>query len=89
MAWQHAAACRDEDSDLFFPIGTGPATTKQIKQAKAVCSGCPVRAKCLQDALDKPHKYGIWGGTDEEQRKSMRRRQQRRDSARNRRSQVR
>ena len=42
MDWRHRALCRDEDPELFFPIGTtGPALV-QIEQAKAVCQRCPV-----------------------------------------------
>ena len=42
MDWRHKAACRDEDPELFFPIGnTGPALM-QIEEAKLVCHRCPV-----------------------------------------------
>ena len=42
MDWRHRAACRDEDPELFFPIGnTGPALL-QIEEAKAVCRRCEV-----------------------------------------------
>ena len=42
MDWRHTAACRDEDPELFFPIGnTGPALL-QIEEAKAVCRRCDV-----------------------------------------------
>ena len=42
MSWRDFAACRNEEPDLFFPIGTsGPALT-QLARAKSVCRGCPV-----------------------------------------------
>jgi hypothetical protein len=35
------------------------------QKAKAICKGCPVRAACLQMALDADIQYGIWGGLTE------------------------
>ncbi|GGS60203.1 MULTISPECIES: WhiB family transcriptional regulator [Streptomyces] len=72
--WRDHAACRHEDPDLFFPIGTtGPAQV-QSEQAKAVCRGCPVREQCLEWALDTNQSIGIWGGTTELERRALRRR---------------
>ena len=51
MDWRHRALCRDEDPELFFPIGTtGPALV-QMEQAKTVCRRCPVVESCLDWAL--------------------------------------
>ncbi|CAM5651345.1 Transcriptional regulator WhiB [Streptomyces tendae] len=48
MDWRHRAVFREEDPELFFPIGnTGPALL-QIEEAKAVCRRCPVMEQCLQ-----------------------------------------
>ena len=52
MDWRHRALCRDEDPELFFPIGTtGPALV-QIEQAKAVCRRCYVHPAVLEHYLD-------------------------------------
>ncbi|EYT79410.1 MULTISPECIES: WhiB family transcriptional regulator [unclassified Streptomyces] len=72
--WREHAACRHEDPDLFFPIGTtGPALV-QTEQAKAVCGRCPVREECLRWALDTDQTIGVWGGTGEDERRALRRR---------------
>ncbi|WP_030741425.1 WhiB family transcriptional regulator [Streptomyces sp. NRRL S-31] len=72
--WRDHAACRQEDPDLFFPIGTtGPAQV-QTEQAKAVCGRCPVREQCLDWALDTDQSIGVWGGTTELERRALRRR---------------
>ena len=79
MDWRDRAACRDEDPELFFPIGnTGPALV-QIDEAKAVCRRCEVQAPCLAFALETGQDAGVWGGLSEDERRTLKRR-----SARNR-----
>jgi len=70
--WRHRAACRDEDPELFFPIGTSGPALEQVEQAKAVCRRCPVAAECLTWALGRPEEYGIWGGLTEGERRALR-----------------
>lgn len=73
MDWRHNAVCREEDPELFFPIGnTGPALL-QIEEAKAVCRRCPVMDQCLQWALDAGQDEGVWGGLSQDERRAMRR----------------
>jgi WhiB family redox-sensing transcriptional regulator len=77
MDWRHRALCRDEDPELFFPIGTtGPAIV-QIEQAKAVCQRCPVVQSCLDWALRSGQDSGVWGGLSEDERRALKRRQAR------------
>ncbi|MEU7428400.1 WhiB family transcriptional regulator [Streptomyces sp. NPDC040750] len=73
--WRAASACKDEDPELFFPVGnTGPALL-QIEEAKAVClRRCPVVERCLQWALESGQEHGVWGGTDEAERRRLQRR---------------
>ena len=74
MDFRHRAVCREEDPELFFPIGnTGPALL-QIEEAKAVCRRCPVIEQCLQWALEAGQHDGVWGGLSEDERRAMRRR---------------
>ena len=74
MDWRHRAACRDEDPELFFPIGnTGPALV-QIEEAKAVCRRCAVIDECLRWALDTGQDSGVWGGLSEDERRALERR---------------
>ncbi len=74
MDWRHEAACRDEDPELFFPIGNiGPALL-QIEEAKRICQSCQVRESCLQWALETCQESGVWGGMSEDERRLLRRR---------------
>ncbi|OEV09300.1 WhiB family transcriptional regulator [Streptomyces nanshensis] len=74
MDWRHNAVCREEDPELFFPIGnTGPSLV-QIEEAKAVCRRCPVMEQCLQWALEFGQDSGVWGGLSEDERRAMKRR---------------
>lgn len=79
MDWRHDAACRDEDPELFFPVGTiGPARL-QIAEAKAVCRRCPVTAECLAWATDTGQGVGVWGGMSEQERRDLRTRTERQE----------
>ena len=58
MDWRHQSACREEDPELFFPVGnTGPAIT-QIEEAKKVCNRCVVKEACLAWALESGQDAG-------------------------------
>jgi len=71
--WVHRARCKDEDPELFFPVGTtGPAAV-QIEQAKTICRRCDVRAECLEWAMATGQDAGIWGGLSAEERRALRR----------------
>ena len=73
MDWVQRASCRDEDPELFFPIGsTGPAAL-QVEAAKAICYVCPVRNDCLEWSLATVQDSGVWGGLSEEERRAVRR----------------
>ncbi|MFI0942926.1 WhiB family transcriptional regulator [Streptomyces sp. NPDC021020] len=75
--WQLRAACRDEDPELFFPVGnSGPALLK-VEEARAVCRRCPVMDACRQWALDSGQDAGVWGGLSEDERRTLRRRARR------------
>lgn len=75
--WRHRAACRDEEPELFHPVGsTGPALL-QIEEAKAVCRRCSVMEICLAYALEEGIDSGLWGGMSEDERKALKRRAQR------------
>lgn len=52
------------DPDLWFDNG-------REDEAKAVCGGCPVRARCLKDALDRKEPFGVWGGLDSGERRQL------------------
>ncbi|NIJ13789.1 WhiB family redox-sensing transcriptional regulator [Saccharomonospora amisosensis] len=76
--WRHRAACRDEDPELFFPVSdVGPGAV-QTERAKAVCASCPVRARCLEYALENGLDYGIFGGMTERERRELTREHRRR-----------
>ena len=42
---------------------------KREAKAKAVCSGCPVKFECLEEANEISEPFGVWGGLNEVERK--------------------
>lgn len=64
--WRDLALCAQTDPELFFPDRGGTSAP-----AKQVCARCPVRAECLQDALDRGERFGVWGGMSERERRNL------------------
>ena len=69
MDWRHRAICRDEDPELFFPVGNSGPALLQIAEAKTVCRRCPVVSDCLAWALESGQDAGVWGGMSEDERR--------------------
>lgn len=72
--WQFDAACRGEDSALFFaPNYFERREEKAAREAKAksICTACPVRLPCLEFALRIREPHGIWGGLNEYERRQL------------------
>jgi len=67
-------ACRGLESAIFYPDNEDDA-----EAAKAVCGECGVQQLCLDYALSKREKAGVWGGATEKDRRRILR--QRRRSA--------
>lgn len=60
--WRDKAACRDMDTDLFFP-----STRVEERLALKTCSTCPVIHECARYAeehavINGYPLQGIWGG---------------------------
>lgn len=73
--WQDSAACRGLAVVLFFGPDREPPALKAVREevAREVCGGCPVRAQCLEFAVSRPEKSGMWGGRNEEERRAAHR----------------
>ena len=72
--WQWRAACRGEDTGLFFPPSHFELKDEKLtreRRAKAICAVCPVRPECLEYAVRTKESHGIWGGLKELERRVM------------------
>lgn len=57
------AACEGMDTEHWFPVsGNGGM------YAQRICSFCPIRAACLDWAIESRQQFGIWGGLTEAER---------------------
>lgn len=61
IKWTDNAACKGRTEDMF------PKHHKDITYitvARAICSDCPVKAECLEYALEFPSAdmHGVWAG---------------------------
>ena len=67
-SWQDRALCAQTDPEAFFPEKGG-----STREAKKICLGCEVRSECLDYALAKDERFGIWGGLSERERRRLKR----------------
>jgi len=65
--WMVGAVCDQVDPELFFPEKGG-----STREAKRICTGCEVRAECLEYALAHDERFGVWGATSEADRRRLR-----------------
>jgi len=49
--------CHANDAEIWFA-----ETPEGVEEAKALCRSCPIRATCLDGALDRREPWGVWGG---------------------------
>jgi WhiB family redox-sensing transcriptional regulator len=68
LPWAAEAKCLNADPDVFFPEKGG-----STREAKRICSECPVRDECLEYALEEDERFGIWGGMSERERRKLKR----------------
>ena len=74
-AWMDSGKCKGRTDLDFFP-GRGEDDISQA--ARACCNGtdgqpvCPVKARCLEWALEV-NERGTWGGLSERERRTMKR----------------
>jgi WhiB family redox-sensing transcriptional regulator len=67
--WMADGKCRDIPPATFFPSdGVG------VDAARRICQDCPVKAPCLEYALQNRIDHGVWGGTSERERRRILRR---------------
>lgn len=65
--WRGKAACTAEQDHLFFPPDDDYSEEK-TREAKKICSTCPVRVECAIWATDNKLPYGVWGRSTPKER---------------------
>lgn len=64
--WRQRGACTGLDPTIFFPDSEEAA-----EEAKSICEECSVRLHCLEHALARRERDGIWGGATEKERRRI------------------
>ncbi|WP_395153234.1 WhiB family transcriptional regulator [Ilumatobacter sp.] len=73
--WRSKAACQGDMGSAFYPpLRSEKRSIKEAreKRAKKVCASCVVRTTCLDQALHRGERYGIWGGLTDLERQHLR-----------------
>lgn len=62
LSWRADALCAQTDPEAHYPEAGGTSTA-----AKRTCMACPVRAACLEHAIEAGEEYGVWGGVGQQE----------------------
>lgn len=69
LDWYAYAACASAglDKEAFFALDERSEMVNNFERELAVaalrlCERCPVRPDCLQEAVERGERFGIWGG---------------------------
>ena len=64
--WMAKGLCTNVPPARFFPSdGAG------VEAARKICADCPVKAPCLEHALEQRIDHGVWGGCSERERRRI------------------
>lgn len=71
--WTKRALCRQEDPEMFFPVGRSDSAGYRATETEAlkVCARCPVLTDCRAWTLRTEQAYGVSGGMGEEERRAV------------------
>lgn len=70
-SWHDDALCAQTDPRVFYPA---KGDNESVVAAKMICALCPVRAECLEEALEQGERFGVWGGMSERERRKLKHR---------------
>ena len=73
-AWRADALCQGRE---YAGVNFHPTQGEDYKPAQAVCNDCEVQSECLDYAIEKKEKKGIWGGATAKERTRILRAMQR------------
>lgn len=69
LPFRDRALCAQTDPEAWYPEKGG-----STREAKRICNRCEAKAECLEYALARDERYGIWGGLSERERRRLKRR---------------
>jgi WhiB family redox-sensing transcriptional regulator len=63
--WREDAACLGLDAAIFFP----ESEKEEEVVVEEICDSCIVQDPCLEYAVQREEKEGVWGGTTGKERR--------------------
>jgi hypothetical protein len=70
--------CETQDPDIMFPDSEEQYNARgkrnaDLDAARATCAGCWFKAECLELAISRRDRWGVWGGLTFTEREAVRR----------------